>query len=873
MKDYSVSTIRNKFIDFFKEKEHLHLHSFPLIPKNDKSLLLINAGMAPLKKYFTGSETPPSTRIVTCQKCLRTGDIDNVGLTSRHCTFFEMLGNFSFGDYFKKESIEWSWEFMTEVMEVDKEKLWISVYHEDDEAYDIWNKIIEVPADRIIKLGKKDNFWELEVGPSGPCSEIYYDRGEKYGCGLEDCKPGCDCDRYVEVWNLVFTQFDKDEEGNYSPLPNPNIDTGLGLERMAVVLQDKENVFEVEPFFSLIKRLEELSGIRYNSDNSLDISFRIISDHIRAITFLIADGVMPSNEGRGYVLRRLLRRASRHCKLLGIKGNKLSSLSRYVVKLWEEPYPELKQSQDNIEKTVEIEEEKFQQTINQGLNILNEYIEKAKKDNSNKISGEIAFKLYDTYGFPYELTTEILDEHNLETDRLEFDVLMEKQKEEARKARGKTGDSIWDSSNIMIKDVENTEFIGYRNFSEKSKIIKLFKSSGEPIDTLRDKGYLVTRKTPFYPEGGGQVGDKGFIQTEEAKYEVIDTIKKGNVILHQVEKVRGELIEGQEVKLKINGTLRRKAQANHTSTHILHKILREELGEHVNQNGSYVDDKRLRFDFTHFNAISENALKNIESRVNQVIFENIKVIETYMSLQEAKNQNIVALFEDKYSDDVRVIEVNGFSRELCGGTHVRNTSEIGLFKIVGESSVASGVRRIEAYTQDGALNYLNEKEKYLEDISKELKAKEDNIINRIQSLIEENKAKEKEIEKLKNDMIKDSFDDYLNDYKEVNDTKLFTIKFENTDNDTLREINDRIKNKEKSAVILLAAHNDDTVIFVAGVTKDNISKGIKAGDIVREAAKVTGGGGGGRPDFAQAGGKKPEKIDEAFKKVYDILKG
>jgi len=873
MKDYSVSTIRNKFIDFFKEKEHLHLHSFPLIPKNDKSLLLINAGMAPLKKYFTGSETPPSTRIVTCQKCLRTGDIDNVGLTSRHCTFFEMLGNFSFGDYFKKESIEWSWEFMTEVMEVDKEKLWISVYHEDDEAYDIWNKIIEVPADRIIKLGKKDNFWELEVGPSGPCSEIYYDRGEKYGCGLEDCKPGCDCDRYVEVWNLVFTQFDKDEEGNYSPLPNPNIDTGLGLERMAVVLQDKENVFEVEPFFSLIKRLEELSGIRYNSDNSLDISFRIISDHIRAITFLIADGVMPSNEGRGYVLRRLLRRASRHCKLLGIKGNKLSSLSRYVVKLWEEPYPELKQSQDNIEKTVEIEEEKFQQTINQGLNILNEYIEKAKKDNSNKISGEIAFKLYDTYGFPYELTTEILDEHNLETDRLEFDVLMEKQKEEARKARGKTGDSIWDSSNIMIKDVENTEFIGYRNFSEKSKIIKLFKSSGEPIDTLRDKGYLVTRKTPFYPEGGGQVGDKGFIQTEEAKYEVIDTIKKGNVILHQVEKVRGELKEGQEVKLKINGKLRRKAQANHTSTHILHKILREELGEHVNQNGSYVDDKRLRFDFTHFNAISENALKNIESRVNQVIFENIKVIETYMSLQEAKNQNIVALFEDKYSDDVRVIEVNGFSRELCGGTHVRNTSEIGLFKIVGESSVASGVRRIEAYTQDGALNYLNEKEKYLEDISKELKAKEDNIINRIQSLIEENKAKEKEIEKLKNDMIKDSFDDYLNDYKEVNDTKLFTIKFENTDNDTLREINDRIKNKEKSAVILLAAHNDDTVIFVAGVTKDNISKGIKAGDIVREAAKVTGGGGGGRPDFAQAGGKKPEKIDEAFKKVYDILKG
>jgi len=873
MKDYSVSTIRNKFIDFFKEKEHLHLHSFPLIPKNDKSLLLINAGMAPLKKYFTGSETPPSTRIVTCQKCLRTGDIDNVGLTSRHCTFFEMLGNFSFGDYFKKESIEWSWEFMTEVMEVDKEKLWISVYHEDDEAYDIWNKIIEVPADRIIKLGKKDNFWELEVGPSGPCSEIYYDRGEKYGCGLEDCKPGCDCDRYVEVWNLVFTQFDKDEEGNYSPLPNPNIDTGLGLERMAVVLQDKENVFEVEPFFSLIIRLEELSGIRYNSDNSLDISFRIISDHIRAITFLIADGVMPSNEGRGYVLRRLLRRASRHCKLLGIKGNKLSSLSRYVVKLWEEPYPELKQSQDNIEKTVEIEEEKFQQTINQGLNILNEYIEKAKKDNSNKISGEIAFKLYDTYGFPYELTTEILDEHNLETDRLEFDVLMEKQKEEARKARGKTGDSIWDSSNIMIKDVENTEFIGYRNFSEKSKIIKLFKSSGEPIDTLRDKGYLVTRKTPFYPEGGGQVGDKGFIQTEEAKYEVIDTIKKGNVILHQVEKVRGELKEGQEVKLKINGTLRRKAQANHTSTHILHKILREELGEHVNQNGSYVDDKRLRFDFTHFNAISENALKNIESRVNQVIFENIKVIETYMSLQEAKNQNIVALFEDKYSDDVRVIEVNGFSRELCGGTHVRNTSEIGLFKIVGESSVASGVRRIEAYTQDGALNYLNEKEKYLEDISKELKAKEDNIINRIQSLIEENKAKEKEIEKLKNDMIKDSFDDYLNDYKEVNDTKLFTIKFENTDNDTLREINDRIKNKEKSAVILLAAHNDDTVIFVAGVTKDNISKGIKAGDIVREAAKVTGGGGGGRPDFAQAGGKKPEKIDEAFKKVYDILKG
>ncbi len=873
MKNYSVSSIRNKYIDFFKEKEHLHLHSFPLIPKNDDSLLLINAGMAPLKKYFTGSETPPSTRVVTCQKCLRTGDIDNVGITSRHCTFFEMLGNFSFGDYFKKEAINWSWEFMTEVMEIDKEKLWVSVYHEDEEAYKIWADDVKIPENRIVKLGKKDNFWELEVGPSGPCSEIYYDRGEKYGCGLDDCMPGCDCDRFVEVWNLVFTQYDKDKEGNYNLLPNPNIDTGLGLERMAVVLQGKENVFEVEPFFSLIKELEKISGKKYNSQIDLDISFRIISDHIRAVTFLIADGVMPSNEGRGYVLRRLLRRASRHCKLLGIKGNKLKDLSKLVVNLWKEPYPELQESKDNILKTVELEEEKFQQTINQGLNILNEYIDKAKEKDEDFISGEITFKLYDTYGFPYELTEEILQEKNLKTDRAEFEKLMEIQKEEARKARSSQKGSIWDSSNIMVKDVKSTEFRGYHEDSVKSKAIALFDEKGLSVDTLTSKGYIVTLETVFYPEGGGQIGDKGTLEIGNNTAEVVDTIKKSEVILHLIDNTKGQIKIGDEVNLKLNKTLRRRAEANHTSTHILHRILREELGDHVNQNGSYVDDKRLRFDFTHFSAISQNALKNIEKRVNEVIFSSKKVKEHFMTLEEAKKQDIVALFDSKYSDEVRVIEIDNFSRELCGGTHVDNTSKIGLFKIVGESSVASGVRRIEAYTSDKALEYLNEKEDYLQQISVELKAKEDNIIDRIKSLNVELKDKEKEIEKLKNEMIKDNFSEYLKDFKEVKDTKLFTIKFKDTDNDTLRDITDRIKDKEDSSVILLASHNGDKVIFVAGVSKDNISKGIKAGDLVREAAKITGGGGGGRPDFAQAGGKKPEKIDEAFKKVYDILRG
>jgi alanyl-tRNA synthetase len=873
MKDYSVSSIRNKYIDFFKEKGHLHLHSFPLIPKNDDSLLLINAGMAPLKKYFTGSETPPSPRVVTCQKCLRTGDIDNVGITSRHCTFFEMLGNFSFGDYFKKEAITWGWEFMTEVMEIDKDKLWVSVYHEDDEAYDIWAEEVKVPRNRIVKLGKEDNFWELEVGPSGPCSEIYYDRGEKYGCGLEDCKPGCDCDRYVEVWNLVFTQYDKDAKGNYNPLPNPNIDTGLGLERMAVVLQDKENVFEVEPFFSLIKELEKLSGQKYNAQNDLDISFRIVSDHIRAVTFLIADGVMPSNEGRGYVLRRLLRRASRHCKLLGVKGNKLKDLSKLTVKLWKEPYPELEEAKDNIYKTIEIEEEKFQQTINQGLNILSEYINKAVEKGENRISGEITFKLYDTYGFPYELTEEILKEKNLYTDRSEFDKLMEQQKEEARKARTNQKGSIWDSSNLMVRDIKSTEFKGYHQDSITSKITALFDEKGQRVDQLKYKGYLVTEETVFYPEGGGQIGDKGTLELNNSKSEIIDTIKKSDVILHLVDGIKDALKVGEEVELKINTKLRRRAEANHTSTHILHKILREELGDHVKQNGSYVDDKRLRFDFTHFNAISPNALKNIESRVNEVVFTSKEVKEHFMTLQEAKNQDIVALFDSKYSDDVRVIEVDDFSKELCGGTHVDNTSKIGLFKIIGESSVASGVRRIEAITSDKALEYLNEKEDYLQEISVELKTKEDNILDRIRSLNEELKEKEKEIEKFKNELIKDNFSQYLENYQEVQDTKLFTIKFKDTDNDTLRDITDRIKDKETSAVILLAAHNGDKVIFVAGVTKDNISKGIKAGDLVREAAKITGGGGGGRPDFAQAGGKKPEKIDEAFKKVYDILKG
>jgi alanyl-tRNA synthetase len=873
MKDYSVSSIRNKYIDFFKEKGHLHLHSFPLIPKNDDSLLLINAGMAPLKKYFTGSETPPSPRVVTCQKCLRTGDIDNVGITSRHCTFFEMLGNFSFGDYFKKEAITWGWEFMTEVMEIDKDKLWVSVYHEDDEAYDIWADEVRVPKERIVKLGKEDNFWELEVGPSGPCSEIYYDRGEKYGCGLDDCKPGCDCDRYVEVWNLVFTQYDKDNEGNYNPLPNPNIDTGLGLERMAVVLQDKENVFEVEPFFSLIKELEKLSGQKYNAQNDLDISFRIVSDHIRAVTFLIADGVMPSNEGRGYVLRRLLRRASRHCKLLGIKGNKLKELSKLTVKLWNEPYPELEEAKDNIYKTVEIEEEKFQQTINQGLNILSEYINKAVEKGEDRISGEITFKLYDTYGFPYELTEEILKEKNLSTDRIEFDKLMEGQKEEARKARTSQKGSIWDSSNLMVRDIKATEFKGYHQDSITSKITALFDENGHRVDQLKYKGYLVTEETVFYPEGGGQIGDKGTLELNNSKSEIIDTIKKSNVILHLVDGIKDTLKVGEEVELKINTKLRRRAEANHTSTHILHKVLREELGDHVKQNGSYVDDKRLRFDFTHFNAISPNAIKNIESRVNEIVFSSKEVKEHFMTLKEAKNQDIVALFDSKYSDDVRVIEVDDFSKELCGGTHVDNTSKIGLFKIIGESSVASGVRRIEAITSDKALEYLNEKEDYLQEISVELKTKEDNILDRIKSLNEELKEKEKEIEKYKNELIKDNFSQYLENYQEVKGTKLFTIKFKDTDNDTLRNITDRIKDKESSAVILLAAHNGDKVIFVAGVSKDNISKGIKAGDLVREAAKITGGGGGGRPDFAQAGGKKPEKIDEAFKKVYDILKG
>ena len=873
MKDYSVSSIRNKYIDFFKEKGHLHLHSFPLIPKNDDSLLLINAGMAPLKKYFTGSETPPSPRVVTCQKCLRTGDIDNVGITSRHCTFFEMLGNFSFGDYFKKEAITWGWEFMTEVMEIDKDKLWVSVYHEDDEAYDIWAEEVKVPKERIVKLGKEDNFWELEVGPSGPCSEIYYDRGEKYGCGLDDCKPGCECDRYVEVWNLVFTQYDKDSEGNYNPLPNPNIDTGLGLERMAVVLQDKENVFEVEPFFSLIKELEKLSGQKYNAQNDLDISFRIVSDHIRAVTFLIADGVMPSNEGRGYVLRRLLRRASRHCKLLGVKGNKLKDLSKLTVKLWKEPYPELEEAKDNIYKTIEIEEEKFQQTINQGLNILSEYINKAVEKGEDRISGEITFKLYDTYGFPYELTEEILKEKNLSTDRSEFEKLMELQKEEARKARTSQKGSIWDSSNLMVREIKSTEFKGYHLDSITSKITALFDEKGQRVDQLKYKGYLVTEETVFYPEGGGQIGDKGTLELNNSKLEIIDTIKKSDVILHLVDGIKDSLKIGEEVELKINTKLRRRAEANHTSTHILHKILREELGDHVKQNGSYVDDKRLRFDFTHFNAISPNALKNIENRVNEVVFTSKEVKEHFMTLQEAKNQDIVALFDSKYSDDVRVIEVDDFSKELCGGTHVDNTSKIGLFKIIGESSVASGVRRIEAITSDKALEYLNEKEYYLQEISVELKTKEDNILDRIKSLNEELKEKEKEIEKFKNELIKDNFSQYLKNYQEVQDTKLFTIKFKDTDNDTLRDITDRIKDKESSAVILLAAHNGDKVIFVAGVTKDNISKGIKAGDLVREAAKITGGGGGGRPDFAQAGGKKPEKIDEAFKKVYDILKG
>lgn len=862
---FSINNIRKEYLNFFKSKGHLTENSFSLIPKNDKSLLLIGAGMAPLKKYFTGAETPPCKRLATVQKCVRTGDIDNVGITPRHLTFFEMLGNFSFGDYFKKEAIEWAWELLTDVLKIDKERLWVTVYLDDDEAAELWHNVAGLPRERIVKLGKEDNFWELEVGPSGPCSEIYYDTGADRGCGSPDCKPGCDCNRFLEIWNLVFTQFDKDEQGVYHPLSNPNIDTGMGLERVSCVLQDKPTVFDVEPLLTVVNKVAEIAGSSYGYDEKSDIAMKIICDHSRAATFLIGDGVIPSNEGRGYVLRRLIRRAVRQGKSLGIHSEFLTEIVKVVIDEWKEAYPELGEKESYILKVVKLEEERFKITIDQGLELLMKEINLLKESNKDIFDGNVAFRLYDTYGFPSELTEEILSENEIKFDRQAFNLIMDEHRQMAREARAKTGSSGWKDEEISL-DVPKTVFTGYSTMTDTGEVIAII-VDGEHVNTISEgqSGMVVLDKTPFYGESGGQTGDTGKITADESEALVTDTRKYNKTIyIHEVTVIKGSISISDKVTAQVNADQRRNTAKNHTCTHILHKVLREMLGDHVNQAGSYVSQDRLRFDYTHFEAVDHVTLKEIEKRVNEAILADYTVNTDILNIEEAKKTGAMALFDEKYDEMVRVVSVGNFSKELCGGTHIDETAKIGMFKIISEGSIASGVRRIEAITGRTAINYMEELSDIVDELSSAMKVSRNELPGKINNLKKEARDKDKEIQKLNNELLKKSMEQILDQYEEVEGIKLFALKLKDKDANSLREIADKIKDKNESCAVILASDLGSKVLFVAAVTRDLVEKGINAGAMVKEAAKAAGGGGGGRPDFAQAGGKDPQKINEAI---------
>ena len=876
MKYMGTNELREAYLKFFEGKEHLRLKSFSLVPKNDKSLLLINAGMAPLKPYFTGLQEPPKKRITTCQKCIRTGDIENVGKTSRHGTFFEMLGNFSFGDYFKEEVIPWAWEFITEVLKMPKDKLYVTIYLDDDEAFEIWKNKTDIDTSRIFRLGKEDNFWEHGAGPCGPCTEIHFERGvdvEPVKTAEEFVKAS-DEDRIIEFWNLVFTQFDGDGKGNYERLQNPNIDTGMGLERLATLMQGVDNIFEIDTVKNILGKVSELSGVKYGEDATKDISLRIITDHVKSVTMMISDGVQPSNEGRGYVLRRLLRRAARHGRVLGIKGLFLKDIVDSVVENYGGEYEELIAKKDYIEKIVTLEEERFNETIDSGMGILLGYIEDLNKENKTVLSGERAFKLYDTYGFPYELTEEILEEKNMTIDREAFDKEMQAQRERARSARGEFTYMGSEESpiNSVDKDLE-VEFVGYDKTECVGKIV--FLASDESVlEELKEgqKGYIVTDTTPFYAEMGGQVGDKGIIKGHSFEAYVYDTKKNvAGKTVHYVKVNSGVAKVGEEVELKLDTKRRNNICKNHTATHMLHEALKEVVGDHVNQAGSYVDDERLRFDFTHFQGLTEEEIQKTEDLVNEKIMETFNVETNLMTLEEAKAKGAMALFDDKYGDKVRVVEVADYSKELCGGTHVKNSGQIGLFKIIGESGVAAGIRRMEAVTGFTAIKYVEDKQNTLKKACASLKCNEKDILNKISSQASEIKEKEKEISELKAKLTSGAEDDILNSAKEINGINVIAYALEDVDGNALRDLGDKIRNKADKSVVVLISKANDKVNLVAMATKDAVACGIHCGKIIKEVAQVVGGGGGGRPDMAQAGGKLPEKVNEAVEKTYSVV--
>ena len=867
----SLNDIREKYLSFFESKGHLRLPSFSLVPNNDKSLLLINSGMAPMKKYFTGEVTPPRSRVTTCQKCIRTPDIEQVGKTARHGTFFEMLGNFSFGDYFKKEATAWAWEFCTKVLEMPVDKLYVTIYENDDEAFEIWTKQNGVDPSHIVRLGKEDNFWEHGSGPCGPCSEIYFDRGEKYGCGSPDCGPGCECDRFTEFWNNVFSQFNNDGNGNYTELVQKNIDTGMGLERLACIMQGVDNIFEVDTVQNTMKKISEIAGVKYHDDAKNDVSLRVITDHVRSSTFMIGDGVIPSNNGRGYVLRRLIRRACRHGRLLGVNEPFLYKVCETVLEDNKVAYPELQDKAELIKKVILSEEESFGKTIDAGLARLDEYIENTE---GTVFSGEDAFKLNDTFGFPLDLTKDVLEERGMTVDEEKFNELLANQKATARAARKDAGADAWKNTSVKI-DAEKTVFTGYTDFTAEAKVLALVNADGELVDMLGagEKGSVVLDKTPFYATSGGQVADTGVITADGVEFDVEDTSKNADgIYIHSGTVKEGVISVGNTVNAQIDADRRKSVMRNHTAAHLLQAALREVLGTHVEQAGQLVNDKEVRFDFTHFNPLTTEELSRVEAIVNKEILACAPVSMQEMPIEEAKKMGAMMLFGEKYGDIVRVVKAGDASTEFCGGTHVASTGELGLFKIVSEASVAAGVRRIVALTGTGVLNYLNECEDTVKFASATFKSADNEVKDRITAIVAENKAKDKEIQNLNAEMTKLKSADMFSSAVDVDGLELYTAKVEGTTPDALRSMGDDVKTKGDNVVAVLAGVNGDKANFVAVCGKGAIAKGVKAGDLVKEVAKIANGGGGGRPDSAMAGAKDITKIDEALSKAEEIVK-
>lgn len=875
MKYLGVNEIREEFLKFFESKDHLRLPSFPLVPRNDNSLLLINSGMAPMKAYFTGQEIPPSKRVTTCQKCIRTGDIDNVGKTARHGTFFEMLGDFSFGDYFKNEIVPWSWEFVTKVLEIPEDRLYVTVYEEDDETGKIWHDVVGLPWDRIVKLGKEDNFWEHGTGPCGPCTEIYYDRGPEYGCDSPTCGVGCDCDRYMEFWNLVLTQFNAEEDGTYTELAMKNVDTGMGLERMATIMQGVDSIFDVDTVKSIRDAVCAKANVEYGKDHKTDVSVRVITDHIRSVTMMTADGVLPSNEGRGYVLRRLLRRAARHGKLLGIEGEFLAELSKSVIACSGEAYPELVEKQDYIFKILSIEENSFYKTIDKGMEILKADMEEMKAAGEKVMSGEKSFRLYDTYGFPVDLTKEILAEEGMEIDEDAFTAEMKAQKERARSARAKSNymgaaETVYNELPVELE----TAFAGYDVYDvANAKIVALV--ANEAVAETAQAGDTVAvflDRTPFYAESGGQVGDQGVIKTETGVVKVTNCVKVvGGKIAHMGKVTEGLVQVGEMACASIDVELRMASSRNHSATHLLHKALRTVLGTHVEQAGSYVSADRLRFDFTHFAAMTADEIKEVERLVNDAIFASYDVHTDEMSIDEARNRGAMALFGEKYGEVVRVVDMGGYSIELCGGAHLKNTAQVGSFKILSENGVAAGVRRIEAVTGKEALKHYQAQEDEIKEICRLVKSTPDKLLSRLEQLLAEQKETAKELEKLKAKMAGGAADEMLSGKVEIGGVAVLAAEVKDMDGNALRTLGDQLKQKLGSGVVVLASGKDSKVNLMAMATDDVVKKGVHAGNIIKAAAAVCGGGGGGRPNMAQAGGKDASKIADALEKAKAVV--